>query len=189
MPLLNQELVTKVSNLKEKADKYCTIGIGGLFLLSTLWDIIRFHCYWSDYMLELYSSFFLVLMIMKFLIPSKIPKLLIDLFGIVDSTFGRGIVDIVISLLFIAGKNFFHQFASILLLIVGVIILVLEILAPGNEEPKKNFYPSVNNQMGNEGNNPPTKMDDSQPGPEVLDSNSQKNVDIPVHDDHIKQDF
>ena len=189
MPLLNQGLVTKIGSLKEKIDKFSTIGVGGLFLLSTLWDIIRFHCFWSDYMLELYSSFFIVLMIMKFLIPAKIPKLLTDLFGVVESTFGRAIIDIVISLLFIAGKNFFHQFASILLLIVGVVILTLEILAPGNEDPKKNFYPSVNNQGGNEANNPPSKMDDSQPGPEVLDSNSQKNADIPMPDGQDKQEF
>ena len=189
MPLLNQDLSAKIHNINEKIDKYCTIGVGGLFILSTLWDIVRFHCFWSDYMLELYSSFFIVLMIMKLLIPAKIPKLLTDLFGVVESTFGRAVTDIVISLLFVAGKNFFHQFASILLLIIGILILVLEILAPSSEEPKQKFYPSANNAAGNEANNPPTKMDESQPGPEVLDSNSQKNADIPMPGEMPKQDF
>ena len=48
LPFLNESVVKKVRDIKEKIDKYFTIGMGCLWTLSTLWDIIRFHCYWSD---------------------------------------------------------------------------------------------------------------------------------------------
>ena len=57
LPFLNQATITTLRNVKEKIDKYYTIVIGCIWTLATLWDIIRFQCFWSDYMLELYSCF------------------------------------------------------------------------------------------------------------------------------------
>ena len=188
MPFLNESSSNNLRSIKEKVDKYFTVSVGGLFLLSTIWDIVRFHCFWSDYMLELYSSFFIVLMIMQFFVPDKIPNLLNELFGIINTTFGRGIIDLLISLLFVGGKHFFHQFSSILLLIGAVVILVMEFLAPANSESSKGFYPN-NDQRNNSVDAPATKIDESQHGTEILDSNSQKNEKLPTLDDQIKNSY
>ena len=189
MPLLNESVANNLRNIKEKVDKYFTVSVGGLWLLSTLWDIVRFHCFWSDYMLELYSSFFIILMIMQFYVPDKIPKILNDFFGIINTTFGRGIIDLLISFLFLGGKHFFHKFSSILLLIGAVVILVMEFLAPTTSEASKGFYPGTNNTPRNSVDTPATKIDESQHGTEVLDSNSQKNDNLPSLENQVKQDF
>ena len=188
MPLLNESVANNLRNIKEKVEKYFTVGVGGLWLLSTIWDIVRFHCFWSDYMLELYSSFFIILMIMQFYFPDKIPKLLYDLFGVINTTLGRGIIDLLISLLFVGGKHFFHQFSSILLLIGAVGILVMEFLAPATTDSSKGFYPGVNNAQRNIVDTPPTKIDESQHS-EILDSNSQKNEKLPTLEDQVKHEF
>ena len=70
LPFLNQGTIATLRNVKEKLDKYYTIVIGCLWTLSTLWDIITFHCYWSDYMLELYSCFFIASESLRFLFSS-----------------------------------------------------------------------------------------------------------------------
>ena len=188
MPFLNESSSNNLRSIKEKVDKYFTVSVGGLFLLSTIWDIVRFHCFWSDYMLELYSSFFIVLMIMQFFVPDKIPNLLNELFGIINTTFGRGIIDLLISLLFVGGKHFFHHFSSILLLFGAIGILVMEFLAPANSESSKGFYPN-NDQRNNSVDAPATKIDESQHGTEILDSNSQKNEKLPTLDDQIKNSY
>ncbi len=178
LPFLNQGAVSKIRDIKEKIDKYYTIVIGCIWTLATLWDIIRFHCYWSDYMLELYSCFFIVFMVLHILFPAKVPKLIIDQFGIITTTFGRGIIMLVFSLLFLGDKHLFHKLASIFLFIGGFIITVLDFLAPSQNDKK--YYPSVGNSSQVEDKNqndslPPNKMDDSQPEPEVLDKTPSEN--------------
>ena len=116
LPFLNEGTVRKVRDIKEKIDKYFTMVIGCLWVLSTLWDIIRFHCYWSDYMLELYSCFFMTFMVLSFIIPSKIPKIITDMFGLIKTTLGRAIIMLVFSLLFLGDKHTFHHLCSIFLL-------------------------------------------------------------------------
>ena len=56
--LINEGTASKVRIIKEKYDKFFTLIISCLMVLATIWDLICFHCYWSDYMLELYSCFF-----------------------------------------------------------------------------------------------------------------------------------
>ena len=174
LPFLNQGTVATIRNIKEKIDKYYTIVIGCIWVLATLWDIIRFHCYWSDYMLQLYSCFFIVFMVLQLLFPAKIPKLITDQFGVITTTLGRGIIMLVFSLLFLGFEHLFHQLAAIFLFIGGFVITFLDLVAPSNRGDQQNFYPSVDNPDLKKSNNDsisPPKIDDNQPEPEVLDNN------------------
>ena len=162
-PFISETTKTKIQPIKEKYDKFYTIIISGLWVLSTLWDIIRFHCYWSDYMLELYSCFFLVFMSLYFIIPAKIPKIILENFGIIKTALGHSIIMIIFSLLFLGDEHLFHKLCAIFLFIGGFILLVMEILAP--EDLDNKFLPSNENNIstGNDENshdsNPPTKLD------------------------------
>ena len=176
LPFLNQGTIATLRNVKEKIDKYYTIVIGCVWTLATLWDIIRFQCYWSDYMLELYSCFFIIFMALQILFPAKIPKLITDQFGIITTTLGRGIIMLIFSLLFLGFEHLFHKLAAIFLFIGGFVITILELIAPSLDEDSRQFYPSSNSSGPNEDRNtsrndsiPSTKIDDSQHGSEALD--------------------
>ena len=180
LSFLNEGNIKKIEDLKEKIDKYFTIVIGCLMVLSTLWDVIRFHCYWADYMLEFYSCFFMIFMVLYFVMPAKIPKIITDYFGLIKLTLGRAIIMLVFSLLFLGDKHLFHQLCSIFLFIGGTVILILELITLPKKDEHNKFYEtnkvSEPNEISNQSDsNPPTKLDDSQPGPEVLDSNPNDN--------------
>ena len=192
LPFLNEGLVRKIRDVKEKIDKYYTIVIGCLWVLSTLWDIIRFQCYWSDYMLELYSCFFMVFMVLQFIIPAKIPNIITNMFGIIKTTFGRSIIMLVFSLLFLGDSHLFHKLCAIFLFIGGFCLLTLELIAPATQTLGGKFYPSENSSNPEEKNSrndsiPATKLDDSQPEPEVLDNNPNDKK-LPSMEDQIKGD-
>ena len=179
--ILSEGTASKVRIIKEKYDKYFTLVISCFWVFSTLWDIFSFHCYWSDYMLELYSCFFLVFMALNFIIPAKIPKIIINYFGLIKTALGRSITMLVFSLLFLGDEHLLHKLAAICLFIGGFFLLVMEILAPENNEENK-FYASNENNIsrGNENSqsdpNPPTKLDEENPnGPENLNNNVIKN--------------
>ena len=141
-------------------------------------------------MLELYSCFFMVFMVLFFIIPAKIPKIITDMFGLIKKTLGRAIIMLIFSLLFLPDKHTFHQLVSIFLFIGGFTLLCLELIAPEPQLESSKFFPSVNSSGPNEKNsnknesNPPTKLDDSQPEPEVLDNNPNNNK-FPSIEDQI----
>ena len=182
-PFINESTAKKINPIKEKFDKYFTIIISGLIVLSTLWDIICFHCYWSDYILELYSCFFLVFMGLYFIMPAKIPKIITNYLGIIKTTLGRSIIMIFFSLLFLGDAHLFHKIISILLFIGGVLLLIMELTSPENFK-SKNYYESNennnneksqdigNNDISQNDTNPQTKLDEDsqQPAPENLNN-------------------
>ena len=193
LPFLNEDLVKKIGGIKEKIDKFYTIGIGCLWILSTLWDILCFHCYWSDYMLELYSCFFIVFMVLHLIIPAKIPKIITDNFGLIKITLGRAIIMLFFSLLFLGDKHIFHKLCSIFLFLGGLIILILELIALSSQTGETKYYPSISNTNSDNRNNqndsnPPTKLDDSQPEPEQLDKSNDNKI-TPSLDDNNNPEF
>ena len=110
-------------------------------------------------------------MVLNILFPSKVPKLINDQFGIVNNTLGRGIIMLVFSLLFLGDKHLFHKLTAIFLFIGGVLLVILELIAPSDN---KSGYPSIGNSVNIDGKNneeiePDKKREDSQPDPEVLD--------------------
>ena len=175
MKFINPGAIQKIKDLKETIDKYCTVILGCLWTISTLWDIVTFQCFWSDYMLELYSCFFIIFMVLYILFPIKVPNLIKNNFGIITTTFGRGIIMIFFSLIFLCDKHIFHKICTIFLLIGGIILLILGLLSPESKE--NNYNISVNNttQVGDKNTSneevPETKIDDSTPRNDTLDSN------------------
>ena len=175
MKFINPGAIQKIKDLKETIDKYCTVILGCLWTISTLWDIVTFQCFWSDYMLELYSCFFIIFMVLYILFPLKVPNLIKNYFGIITTTFGRGIIMIFFSLIFLCDKHIFHKICTIFLLIGGITLLILGLLSPESKE--NNYNISVNNttQVGDKNTSneevPETKIDDSTPRNDTLDSN------------------
>ena len=175
MKFINPGAIQKIKDLKETIDKYCTVILGCLWTISTLWDIVTFQCFWSDYMLEIYSCFFIIFMVLYILFPLKVPNLIKNNFGIITTTFGRGILMIFFSLIFLCDKHIFHKICTIFLLIGGIILLILGLLSPESKE--NNYNISVNNttQVGDKNTSneevPETKIDDSTPRNDTLDSN------------------
>jgi hypothetical protein len=164
--IINEGTASKVRIVKEKYDKFFTLGISCLWVLATLWDLICFHCYWSDYMLELYSCFFFVFMFLHFIFPNKIPSIITKYFGLITNVLGRSIIMVIFSLLFLGGEHLFHNLVTILLFIGGVALLVMELLAPDEEKDNKlnnsneNNVSSGNNEPNQSDSNPPTKLDE-----------------------------
>ena len=171
MKYINPGVLQKIKYQSEAVDKYCTVILGCLWTISTLWDIVTFQCYWSDYMLELYSCFFIIFMVLQVLFPEKVPKLIKNYFGIITTVFGRGIIMIIFSLIFLVDKHLLHKLASILLFLGGISLLCLSFIVPQNDK-----YFSNENNISQEKNStgedvPETKIDDSTPRNDSLDSN------------------
>ena len=137
------ELIRKFRKLKDCLEKVLSCISGGFFLLSSSVDLIKLTCYWSDYVLMIYSSMFIVLMIWHSLMPNKIPFYIKENLGVVTYCNGKGYLMLIISFLFIRDRLYIHKMASILLLLSGIILIILEILVPSIEE--KNTNPINNN--------------------------------------------
>jgi hypothetical protein len=173
---INPSSIQKIKDGKETIDKYCTVILGCLWTISTLWDIVSFHCFWSDYMLELYSCFFIIFMVLEILYPLKVPRLIREYFGIITTTFGRGIIMIIFSLIFLSDKHLLHKLCTIFLLLGGICLLCLGLLS-NEDKNRTQFYPSENNtsqDLRNAETNvevPETKLDDSTPRNESIDTN------------------
>jgi hypothetical protein len=175
--IINSSSLQKLKDLKETLDKYCTVILGCLWTISTLWDIVTFQCFWSDYMLELYSCFFIIFMILQILFLQKVPPFIPKYFGIITTTFGRGLIMIIFSLIFLSDKHLFHKLCTIFLLLGGICLLFLGLIGNDREKNNMKYYPSENNtsqDLRNTTSNeevPETKIDDSTPRNESIDSN------------------
>ncbi len=174
---INPSVFQKIRDLKETIDKYITVILGCLWTISTLWDIVTFQCFWSDYMLELYSCFFIIFMILQILFPQKVPPFIPKYFGIITTTFGRGLIMIIFSLIFLSDKHLFHKLCTIFLLLGGICLLFLGLIGNDREKNNMKYYQSENNtsqDLKNTKSNeevPETKIDDGTPRNESIDSN------------------
>ena len=132
------ELIKKVRQLKECLEKILPCISGGLFILSTSVDLMKLSCYWSDYVLMIYSCIFIVLMIWHSLMPNKIPFYIKENLGVVTYCNGKGYLMLIISFLFIKDTLYLHRLASMSLCLSGIILIILEILVPSIEEKNTN---------------------------------------------------
>ncbi len=183
LKFINSGAIQKIKDFKETIEKYATVIMGCLWIISTLWDVVSFQCYWSDYMLEIYSCFFIIFMVLYSIIPQRVPKLITDYFGLITTVFGKGIIMVIFSLIFIGDKHLFHKLSSIFLLLCGICFICLDFIAPSESDNKFNVSVNVNNtSVGNEGekrdtgsgssDGQETKIDDSTPRSDTLDSNN-----------------
>ena len=199
---INEEQKSKINIIKEKFDKYFTMIITVLWVLSFLWDLICLHCYWSDYMLQLYSCFFFSFMALYFIIPAKIPKIIIQYFGFIKTILGHSVSMIFFSLLFLGDKHLFHKLCSIFLFIGGVVLLCMELITPETEQGgkyyeshgennnnNKNEENNDNNENSHNDSNPPTKLDDDSQQNEPGNLNNFNNLNDNKNENNQDNNF
>ena len=101
-----EQILKKVGEIKGLIEKYAPLISGGCFAFSSLIEMIRFRCHWSDFILILTGLMFIALIILH--------------------TFGT---------LFISYPAFLQCFSSILLIFAGIGLMVLEFLIVSPTDP------------------------------------------------------
>ena len=107
------------------------------FILSNILFIKQSYYYWSDYVLLIYSFLFLFLMIFHSILPNKFPDIIRENFGIITNNGGKGILMLIISVLYIKEEIINKKFHSLILFISGTFLIVLEYVSPTVEINKK----------------------------------------------------
>ena len=128
------ELIKKLRIIKNYFERFYVILVCIFWIVGTCWDIYKLQRYWFDYALELYSTFLIFITLLYSLSPKAISKNIYKSFKIITKIKGRGIMFIIISLLFIRDTHDFHKFCSYVLLIAGVLCFICEILIPTTKE-------------------------------------------------------
>lgn len=166
------EMIRKARIFKDYLEVILSCFSGTLFIISSSIDVIQLNCFWSDYALIIYSCILLLLMIWNILFPPSFPIYLKENLGIICSCNGKGILMIIISLLFINDNFYLHKFTSIILLISGIILIIFEILIPNIEE-KNNHINNTHKEV---------KIEENQ----IIVEEKIKNVNNPYY---IPEDF
>jgi hypothetical protein len=107
------------------------------FILSNILFIKQSYYYWSDYVLLIYSFLFLFLMIFHSILPNKFPDIIRENFGMITNNGGKGILMLIISVLYIKEEIINKKFHSLILFISGTFLIVLEYVSPTVEINKK----------------------------------------------------
>ena len=128
------ELIKKLRNIKNYFERFYVILVCIFWIVGTCWDIYKLQRYWFDYALELYSTFLIFITLLYSLSPKAISHNIYKSFKMITKIKGRGIMFIIISLLFIRDTHDFHKFCSYALLIAGVLCFICEILIPTTKE-------------------------------------------------------
>jgi len=128
------ELIKKLRIIKNYFERFYVILVCIFWIVGTCWDIYKLQRYWFDYALELYSTFLIFITLLYSLSPKAISKNIYKSFKMITKIKGRGIMFIIISLLFIRDTHDFHKFCSYVLLIAGVLCFICEILIPTTKE-------------------------------------------------------
>ena len=187
------ELIKKLRTIKNYFERFYVILVCILWIVATCWDIYKLQRYWFDYALEIYTTFLIFITLLYSLSPKAISYNIYKSFKMITRIKGRGIMFIIISLLFFRDKYDFHKFCSYILLIAGVLCFVCEILIPTTKEELikiDEFYEKntikINNDVvvfnkQNEQNNIEEKEEEN--NNEELDKNEEKKVEIKLDND------
>ena len=128
------ELIKKIRIIKNYFERFYVVLVCIFWIVGTCWDIYKLQRYWFDYALELYSTFLIFITLLYSLSPKAISKNIYKSFKMITKIKGRGIMFIIISLLFVRDTHDFHKFCSYVLLIAGVLCFICEILIPTTKE-------------------------------------------------------
>ena len=187
------ELIKKLRTIKNYFERFYVILVCILWIVATCWDIYKLQRYWFDYALEFYITFLIFITLLYSLSPKAISYNIYKSFKMITRIKGRGIMFIIISLLFFRDKYDLHKFCSYILLIAGVLCFVCEILIPTTKEELikiDEFYEKntikINNDVvvfnkQNEQNNIEEKGEEN--NNEKLDKNEEKKVEIKLDND------
>lgn len=129
-----QMVIGKFRKIKIYFDKLFILTTGSLWIISFLWDILRLQRFWFDYMMELYSSFFILFMMLYSINPKFLPVKIYKLFSIITTMKGRGTLLLLISFVFLGDFHLFHKFCAVLFLVGGILYFICEILVPTTKE-------------------------------------------------------
>ena len=110
---------------------------GVIFIIANIYHIKDTFYFWSDYVILSYSYLFLFLIIFHSILPNKFPNIVKENFGIITNCGGKGILLIIISLLFIKEELKYEKLIYFILLLSGIILIILEILLPIKKEKKR----------------------------------------------------
>jgi hypothetical protein len=146
-----EQILKKVNDIKGLAEKFAPLISGGFFVFSSLIQMLSFKCHWSDFILILITLFFLALIILHTNKPDIIPPFLREYFGIISYCGGKGFLLFIFGTLFISYPGFFQTFASILLIMAGIALMVLEFLVISPTDPS--YFPNVDVDDSKKNNN------------------------------------
>ena len=191
------ELIKKLRIIKNYFERFYVILVCILWIVGTCWDIYKLQRYWFDYALELYSTFLIFITLLYSLSPKAISHNIYKSFKMITKIKGRGIMFIIISLLFVRDTHDFHKFCSYVLLIAGVLCFVCELLIPTTREElekiaeiyEKNLSKPNNDvvifNQQNEQNNQEKRMGNT--NDEIM-KNEEKKVEIKLEHDMSSED-
>ena len=128
------ELIKKLRKVKNCFERLYVILVCLLWIVTTCWDIYKLQRYWFDYALELYSTFLIFITLLYSISPKAISCEIYKSFKLITKIKGRGILFIIISLLFFRDTHDFHRFSSFILLIAGIFCFICELLIPTTKE-------------------------------------------------------
>ena len=128
------DVVEKFRVFRSKFDKFFILSAGGLWVVSTIWDICKLQRYWLDYTLEFYSCFFIIFMMIYSIKQELLPKKVYHSFRLITTMRGRGTLLIMISTIFLCDTHLFHKFCAIILFVGGIFYYICEILVPTTRE-------------------------------------------------------
>ena len=185
------ELIKKLRIVKNCFERFYVILVCLFWIVATCWDIYKLQRYWFDYALEFYSSFLIFITLLYSISPKAIPCYIYKSFKMVTKIKGRGILFIIISLIFLKDKHAFHRLAAFILLIAGVLCFLCELLIPTTKEElekideiygitvtKKNNDFAIFNKSNNNQNNTEEKVEKNN-----IDKIEEKNVEIKLEND------
>ena len=136
-----EQILKKVGEIKGLIEKLAPLISGGCFAFSSLIEMIRFRCHWSDFILILTGLMFIALIILHTNKPDIIPPFLREYFGIISYCGGKGFILFIFGTLFISYPAFLQCFSSILLIFAGIGLMILEFLILSPTDP--NYFPHV----------------------------------------------
>ena len=153
------DVVEKFRVFRSYFDKFFILSVGGLWVISTIWDICKLQRYWLDYTLEFYSCFFIIFMMIYSVKQELLPKKVYHSFRLITTMRGRGTLLIMISTIFLCDTHLFHKCCAILLFIGGIFYYICEILVPTTREEFqkiKDLFCLNRNTNNNKNNNTTT---------------------------------
>lgn len=119
-------------SLKARIEHIASIAIPSLFIIVNILTFQTSKSFYCDYIILVYTTMLLLLVIAKLIKLNLLNTLLKDNFALIDGIKGKGVILLSISLLYISNGGW-RTFMSILLLINGMYLLLIEWLWPSKD--------------------------------------------------------
>ena len=176
-------LMNKLRVIKNYFEKTYITGASCLWLIATFWDIYKLQRYWFDYAVEIYTSLIVLLMMVYSIYPKAIPYIVYDSFKIITKVKGRGILQLLISFLFLGDNHLFHRLCAYVLLISGILCFICELLIPTTKEEILKISESYDKKRPNKINNNVQISNSFEINKNIMDDMNKSNNEEKLDDD------